>query len=371
MFRKIPLSPSISRRIMMIHQRKLAAECRKEYSNSAVVLLQEKDGTIKEQVQHMRDIMKGDDDKNVDPSSFSSSQQSSAMNKWDTLWKNGTTPWDLGKATPVLKAELERQRKSTSFLPITWGAEKFKKCADEYPPIAALVPGCGSGYDLETIARYLQTLEGERYLNGRFCREPPAKVVGLDISETSLNQAHQRLSSLLEGNGRDTDQLDAKFNPKRGSAKIQLKLGDFFSPTTDWVTQFQLDYNIDDGDECRNICEEGEKDLKFDFIYDYTFFCALDPFLRKKWGERISTLLKPKSGKLLTLVFPFLEGVDTSGPLRGPPYPVTVDDYKRVLEPVGFRLTEGPYTSDFTVESRRKQEFVCWWSLNADFQSFL
>jgi hypothetical protein len=42
---------------------------------------------------------------------------------------------------------------------------------------------------------------------------------------------------------------------------------------------------------------------QFDFTFDYTFFCALPPSLREKWGRRHAELLKP-GGKLLTLAFP-------------------------------------------------------------------
>ena len=31
----------------------------------------------------------------------------------------------------------------------------------------------------------------------------------------------------------------------------------------------------------------------FDFIFDYTFFCALPPSMRGAWGKRTAELLKP------------------------------------------------------------------------------
>jgi thiopurine S-methyltransferase len=41
---------------------------------------------------------------------------------------------------------------------------------------------------------------------------------------------------------------------------------------------------------------------KYDLILEQTFFCALDPSLRKKYAEKMSDLLKPK-GKLVGLLF--------------------------------------------------------------------
>jgi hypothetical protein len=355
-----------------------SATCR-NYATSTVVLHNKhknNDEEMRERVHQMREIMK--DDKN---GSSHSHQEDQGMNKWDELWKNGTTPWDLGKATPVLVSELTKcnQRNSTSFLPIRVNTSTSR----DDNALKALVPGCGSGYDLHTIARYFQTLDEGNIDSGGSAIQEVRRfpiVTGLDISETSLKQAHRRLCSLMEdedGVHVHADKDLEHFNSKaKGSSQIQLKLGDFFSPTKDWASQFTLNYNIDDAhahSSTSTISDEDEsesdKDIRFDFIYDYTFFCALDPNLRGQWAERMSTLLQPKTGRLLTLIFPFLKGVNTSGskPLRGPPFPVTVEDYKQVLEPLGFKMTvEGPCVSEYTVESRKGQEFVCWWTFDAD-----
>lgn len=43
-------------------------------------------------------------------------------------------------------------------------------------------------------------------------------------------------------------------------------------------------------------------DTKYDLIIEQTFFCALDPSLRERYLEKMSTLLKPQ-GKLVGLLF--------------------------------------------------------------------
>ncbi|KAF3954971.1 hypothetical protein CMV_019754 [Castanea mollissima] len=69
---------------------------------------------------------------------------------WEKSWEQGVTPWDLGQPTPIL-VHLHQT-----------GA---------LPKGRALVPGCGSGYDVAAIAC------PERY------------VVGLDISDIAIKKA--------------------------------------------------------------------------------------------------------------------------------------------------------------------------------------
>ena len=44
-------------------------------------------------------------------------------------------------------------------------------------------------------------------------------------------------------------------------------------------------------------------DNSFDFAYDYTFLCALQPDMREQWASTYARLLKP-DGVLMTVVFP-------------------------------------------------------------------
>lgn len=58
---------------------------------------------------------------------------------------------------------------------------------------------------------------------------------------------------------------------------------------------------------------------QFDLILEQTFFCALDPTLRKAYSKKMYELLKP-NGKLVGLFFDF--------PLQdGPPYGGTKEEY--------------------------------------------
>ena len=143
----------------------------------------------------------------------------------------------------------------------------------------ALVPGCGRGYDVTALAT------SDRY------------VLGLDIADKAVEAAKERRDSL------SSDQCACKEN------------ADF--QTTSF---FELDVS--------------DPNQKFDFIYDYTFLCALDPSVRTSWAEQMARLTKP-NGELLTLIFPIRAPDD-----QGPPFQVTLELYKELLLPVGFECLE-------------------------------
>ncbi|KAL5718913.1 methyl halide transferase [Ranunculus cassubicifolius] len=169
-----------------------------------------------------------------------------SLGGWEKCWEQELTPWDLGKPTPILIRLLE---------------------SGKLPNGRVLVPGCGTGYDVEAIA------SEERY------------VVGLDVSEIAVTKARELFSS-----SRNADHF------------VFLK-EDFFNwhPTS-----------------------------LFDLIFDYTFFCAIEPSMRPAWASRVHNLLKP-DGELITLMFPIDDIVG------GPPYKVSVADYEEVLRPLGFK----------------------------------
>lgn len=131
----------------------------------------------------------------------------------------------------------------------------------------ALIPGCGRAYDVELLSR-----------SGLF-----ARVIGADISPTAVHSAQQYLSAV-------TPKLPNNY---------QLVAADFFTS----------DLGL------------------FDLVYEYTFFCAFPPAMRKKWGERMTQLVRP-GGCLITVMYPMVEDVDLT---EGPPYLVSVGEYEKVL----------------------------------------
>lgn len=242
---------------------------------------------------------------------------------WDKLWQEGVTPWDLNLPTPALEAEL--------------AASKWNRLDGTSN---VLVPGCGSGFDLVVLARHQERLQ-------RMGLVRDSLVVGLDISVTSLKRAEEVLRN------------DLQTTPT--TPCVTLAHGDFFDCDT-WNSVF-----CSHAEPQRNRATTSFEEGMFDFIYDYVFFCALPPNLRESWGAAVSSLLKPGTGRLLTIMFPVLQNPE----MKGPPFPVTVEDYQKVLEPKGVLMESGPFESPHSVPERADKELLCWWRRKDNLRSNL
>lgn len=141
------------------------------------------------------------------------------------------------------------------------------------PKGRALVPGCGRGYDVYALA----TEERVAY--------------GYELADKAL--------------------IEAADCPTKGDCRhlqnAKFVKGDFF-----------------DLDELE----------KFDFIYDYTFLCALDPSIRTDWAEKMAKLTAP-GGILMTLIYPIISVRE-----GGPPFKVNLALLEELLLPVGFKKLE-------------------------------
>ncbi|XWS60029.1 hypothetical protein CRYUN_Cryun08bG0173100 [Craigia yunnanensis] len=153
-----------------------------------------------------------------------------------------------------------------------------------------LVPGCGTGYDVVAMA-----------CPGRY-------VVGLDISKEAIKKAKQMSSSL---------------------------------PNADYFTFLKADFF------------SWHPTGFFDLIFDYTFFCAIEPDMRSAWAQQIQKFLKP-DGELITLMFPM---DDQAG---GPPYKVSTADYEEVLHPMGFKAIS-IVDNKLAIEVRKGREKLGRW----------
>ena len=113
-----------------------------------------------------------------------------------------------------------------------------------------LVPGAGSGYD----ALYFASLGHE--------------VLAVDFSEKAINRIKKQSQEM-------------KIN-------IQTLTCDFFNLT--------------------NLIS-----IEFDYIVEYTFFCAIDPIRRKEYSNVAHSLLK-ESGLLVALFLPLNKDISEGGP---------------------------------------------------------
>lgn len=143
------------------------------------------------------------------------------------------------------------------------------------PDGRALVPGCGRGYDVTLLA------SEKRY------------ALGVDMATKAIEAAQERLQALPAGECAHKGNAD-------------FRVANFFDLNTADPAQL------------------------YDFIYDYTFLCALNPSIRTQWAEQMGKLVKP-GGMLLTLIFPIREDDGA-----GPPFAVSLQLLEDLLLPVGF-----------------------------------
>jgi SAM-dependent methyltransferase len=98
-----------------------------------------------------------------------------------------------------------------------------------------------------------------------------------------------------------------------------------------------------------------EPDEPFDFVWDYTFFCALDPEQRGPWSDTMKRLVKP-SGLLATLLFPFEDPISER---QGPPWPINTAMLRRFLE--GSFEEREVTESEATHPGREGREHLALW----------
>lgn len=75
-------------------------------------------------------------------------------------------------------------------------------------------------------------------------------------------------------------------------------------------------------------------DEPFDLVWDHTFFCAIDPTERARWGARAGELVAP-GGRYVALVFPLGKPAAEGGP----PHGMSAEDVIGVLGPL-FKVEE-------------------------------
>ena len=131
-----------------------------------------------------------------------------------------------------------------------------------------LVPGCGLGHDVRALA----AAGGDT-----------AEVIGLDLSMTALTRANEFVKT-----GRE-----------------QFVAGDFFDPS----------------DDMRDA---------FDWIWEHTCFCAIDPGMRGEYVKASAGALK-KDGEMLAVFY--LDPYDEEHPPgKGPPHGCSIEELEKLFE---------------------------------------
>ena len=130
-----------------------------------------------------------------------------------------------------------------------------------------IAPGCGSGHDVAEIAR----------------RSDTVSVLGMDISSTAVSLANSRLAAF---------------------ENATCEHGDLFDPGSHHAGQY-------------------------DWVWEHTCFCAIDPTRRSNYVDAVHRLLKP-DGKLLAVFY--LEPKQREDGVAGPPFGCSIDELDALFE---------------------------------------
>ncbi len=94
-------------------------------------------------------------------------------------------------------------------------------------------------------------------------------------------------------------------------------------------------------------------DETFDYVLEYTCFCAIDPHRRAEYADLVARLLKP-SGLYIDLAFPL---DPHSG---GPPFSVSVAEIMRLFGERGFKLLQRGLRGESVKQRRGLEELLVW-----------
>jgi SAM-dependent methyltransferase len=89
----------------------------------------------------------------------------------------------------------------------------------------------------------------------------------------------------------------------------------------------------------------------FDYVLEYTCFCAIDPSRRAEYADLVARLLRPH-GTYLALLFPLDQHVG------GPPFAVSLPETQALFERRGFRLQYQETPVDSVVQRRGLEKLL-------------
>ena len=92
-------------------------------------------------------------------------------------------------------------------------------------------------------------------------------------------------------------------------------------------------------------------DGEFDYVLQYTCFCAIDPSRREDYADLVARLLKP-GGTYIDLAFPL------DGRRGGPPFAVSEHEVVKLFEKRGFALVAREKLPDSVAPRREAEELL-------------
>jgi len=169
------------------------------------------------------------------------------------------------------------------------GLVEFLAAHPELPRGDVLVPGCGAGHDARAWAR------------------AGFQTAGLDLAPSALRSAKEK----------------AEMDPHSSSNRVEFRLGNFL---------------------------ELEPFAHFDWVFEHTLFCAIDPSRRDDYVQSVLRWLKP-GGQFLAVHYMLRDK-------EGPPFGCTQQELMERFSP-HFELTQGWVPRSYS--NRAGLELMLWW----------
>jgi hypothetical protein len=101
----------------------------------------------------------------------------------------------------------------------------------------------------------------------------------------------------------------------------------------------------------RDLFTLAEFDGEFDYVLEYTCYCAIDPLRRAEYADRIARLLK-LGGVYIALAMPIGDWTE------GPPFAVNPDELVRLLQTRGLALMRREFPQDSIPPRRGREELL-------------
>ena len=204
---------------------------------------------------------------------LSRAEQAALAVYWSQRYQEANTPWDLAGPTPELARRLDR----LPLLAMQTSPQESATARESPRPTPAvppqvLIPGCGTGYDGVLLAQ-----AGHR-------------VTAIDFAPEAIARCQQLAEAAGVGDC------------------VEPHVLDLFELPPSW-------------------------DQRFDWIWEYTCYCAIPPQRRDDYAAVAARVLKP-GGVLCGLFFP------TDGRPGGPPFAVDLGETVERFAHHGFVLVE-------------------------------
>jgi len=208
--------------------------------------------------------------------------------KWERDYQSGEAGWDIGTPTPVFQRLLREgaleQGALDGALENAPYAGDLSRGAIQFPPGRILVPCAGRGHDAREFARH------------------GFEVVAVDFAREAVEQ----MRALMDD-----------------ASQYEIWQGDLFQLPQEWNDTF-------------------------DYVLEYTCYCAIDPQRREEYADMIARVLK-RGGKYIALALPLNERVG------GPPFTVKPDELISQLTRRGLKLLHREFPPD-SIKPRKGNE---------------